>query len=291
MGDRDEGIADGHVAGVEAVADGHVAGVEGRESTQARYEASSSTAWQEPSPDTSFPAAASEAATETSPDAPSDDPDDLPYSIYEQPDREGLFDGDQGDLPPEARYALTRLVRDRYVSDEAPGKYRTSTYSLILQYRDDLQRNLNNLCMTLNINEKYRVAWASTAPFDGNMPGVVIKRAAVQRRDVTLLLITLRIAALNAELDGRDHWYIDRADIDNAFVTISPYADEGDATLVRRRIDSAISEARTLGYLEDAKTAQDRYRILPVVPAIMTLERTTELVEQLRELTQSSKEN
>ena len=170
-----------------------------------------------------------------------EEPEELAYDIYEEPDREGLFDGDIGDIPAEARYAVTRLLHDRYVSDEDPGKYRMSTYSLILQHRRDITRTLNNLCLTLNLNEKYKVAWASTAPFDGEMPGVVLKRGVVQKRDVTILLITLRIAAQNAELDGRGHWYIDRAEIDDAFLTVSPYADEGDANLVRKRIDSAIN--------------------------------------------------
>lgn len=212
--------------------------------------------------------------------------DELDYSLYEEPDHEGLFDGDLGDLPAEARYALTKLVRERYVSDEQGGRYRKSTYALVLQYRDDIQRNLNNLCLTLNINEKYRVAWASTAPFDGANPGVVIKYSPAQKRDVTLLLITLRIAAQNAELEGRERWYIDRADIDDTFVTLSPYANAGDAALVRNRINAAIAEACTCGYLEPSKNAQNRYRILPVVAAMLTLERAQELVAQLVELTQ-----
>lgn len=212
----------------------------------------------------------------------SEEPEELAYDIYEEPDREGLFDGDIGDIPAEARYAVTRLLRDRYVSDEDPGKYRMSTYSLILQHRQDITRTLNNLCLTLNLNEKYKVAWASTAPFDGEMPGVVLKRGVVQKRDVTILLITLRIAAQNAELDGREHWYIDRAEIDDAFLTVSPYADEGDANLVRKRIDSAINEAVTFGYMERAKTAENRFRILPIVPCIMTLGRAQELIEELR---------
>ena len=213
--------------------------------------------------------------------------DDAFEDLYDEPDRIGLFDGDQGDLPPEARYALTRLVRDRYVSDEARGRYRTSTYALILRHRDDIQRNLNNLCLALNVNEKYRVAWASTAPFDGDMPGVVLKRGAVQKRDVTLLLITLRIAAQNAELEGRDHWYIDQADIDATFTTLAPYADEGDAALVRKRIDAAVSEALTCGYMERVPTSARRFRILPIVPAMMTLDRARELVAVLEDATQA----
>lgn len=210
-------------------------------------------------------------------------PDDsgLDYELFDDTDREGLFDGDRGDLPPEARYALTRLVRDRYVADEAGGRFRTSTYALILQYREDLQRNLNNLCLTLNVNEKYRVAWASTAPFDGNMPGVVLKRANVQKRDVTLLLIALRIAAQNAELEGRERWYIDRATIVDAFVTISPYADDGNAAQVQKSIDAAIAEACTYGYMERTTAAEDRFRILPIVPAILTLDRAQELIAEL----------
>lgn len=212
--------------------------------------------------------------------------DDLTEDLYDAPDREGLFDGDRGDLPAEARYALTRLVRDRYISDEVGGKYRVSTYALIMRHRDDIQRNLNNLCLTLNVNEKYRVAWASTAPFDGAMPGVVIKRGLVQKRDVTLLLITLRIAAQNAELDGRERWYIDQDDIDEAFVTLSPYADEGDARLVRGRIDAAVTEACTCGYLERVDTGERRYRIMPIVAAMFNLERAQELVAQLTTLLQ-----
>ena len=207
--------------------------------------------------------------------------DDLAFNIYDADAHDGLFDGDRGDLPAEARYALTRLVRDRYVADEEGGRYRMSTYSIILAYQDDIRRNLNNLCLTLNLNEKYRVAWASTAPFDGNMPGVVLKRGLVQKRDVTLLLITLRIAAQNAELEGRQHWYIDQHDLDATFTTLAPYADEGNAELVRKRIDAAVAEACTCGYLERSQTTANRYRILPIVPAILTLERAQELVAQL----------
>ena len=203
--------------------------------------------------------------------------------LYDEPDREGLFDGDIGDVPAEARYALTRLLRDRYVSDEDPGKYRMSTYSLILQHREDVTRTLNNLCLTLNLNEKYRVAWASTAPFDGDMPGVVLKRGLVQKRDVTILLVTLRIAAQNAELDGREHWYIDRSEIEDTFVTVAPYADEGDANLVRKRIESTINECMTFGYMQQTQAAENRYRILPIVPCIMTLERAQELIAELKD--------
>jgi len=237
---------------------------------------------------------------EVSPDGISELPDDvdvpkgaeaqeddgLAYEFYDEPDRVGLFDGDRGDLEPEARYALTRLVHDRYVSDEVGGKRRVSTYQLVLKHREDIQRNLNNLCLTLNLNEKYRVAWASTAPFDGTMPGVVLKRANVQKRDVTLLLITLRIAAQNAELEGHERWYIDLADIYESFTTISPYADEGDAAAVRRNIDIAITEACTCGYLERASVAEGRFRIMPIVAAMLTLERAQELVAQLSELVQ-----
>ncbi|MBR3224479.1 MAG: DUF4194 domain-containing protein [Atopobiaceae bacterium] len=210
--------------------------------------------------------------------------DDLEPDVYDPTTRDGLFDGDQGDLPAEARYALTRLIRDRYVSDEdGAGRYRKSAYSLILEYKDDITRNLNNLCLVLNVNEKYKVAWASTAPFDGSMPGVVLKRSLVQKRDITLLLITLRIAAQNAELEGRNHWYIDKHDMVGTFTTLSPYADEGNAALVQRRIDAAIAEACTCGYIQESQTTSGRYRILPIVAAIMTLERAQQLIAQLQD--------
>ena len=214
------------------------------------------------------------------------DANDLDADVYDPTTRDGLFDGDQGDLPAEARYALTRLMRDRYVSDEdGTGRYRKSAYSLILEYKDDITRNLNNLCLVLNVNEKYKVAWASTAPFDGSMPGVVLKRGLVQKRDITLLLITLRIAAQNAELEGRNHWYIDKPDMVGTFTTLSPYADEGNAALVQRRIDAAISEACTCGYIQESEATPGRYRILPIVAAIMTLERAQQLIAQLQDKT------
>ena len=65
-----------------------------------------------------MPGTASAASTEDQ----SADEEDLSYSIYDQPDRVGLFEGDVGDLPAEARYALTRLVRDRYVDTHLPGR-------------------------------------------------------------------------------------------------------------------------------------------------------------------------
>lgn len=68
-------------------------------------------------------------------------------------DRPALFDGDTGDMPLEARMAAIALKRERYIDG--------SLYDRACQYREAVERSLNNDMLRLVDNTKYRIMYAS----------------------------------------------------------------------------------------------------------------------------------
>lgn len=199
-------------------------------------------------------------------------PDELrdDYTIEEQRDR--LFAGDEGTLPAEARRVLTLLVRDAYVAAITS----PTDYECICTYQKELRRALNDLGLDLTISSRYEVAYASQATLDRSGP-LMLKKPQPLRRDATLLLISLRARQHNEEASGTDDWFATREEM-RSLLESGPYATELDGTRLEKGLEAAIKQLEEAGYIKAMPQATDTWRVMPILPAVFTLERARELL-------------
>jgi hypothetical protein len=201
--------------------------------------------------------------------------------VLELESQEPLFEGDQGTLPPSARRALTLLIRDAYVCALAsPADFET-----IRNHQDVLTRALNDLGLTLTISPRYEVAYAQQADLDRSGP-LMLKKAQPLRRDATILLVSIRVRQHNEEANGEVDWFVGRDEL-RSLLESGPYAGELDGSRVERALNSAIKQLEEAGYLMSMPTAPDTLRVMPILPAVFTLERAHELLATLTNETQS----
>ena len=192
-----------------------------------------------------------------------------------EPAAEPMFRGDEGTLPAQARRALTLLVRDAYVAAVTS----PADYELVCTYQRQLRRALNDLGLTLTVSTRYEVAYASQADLDVAGP-LMLKKPQPLRRDATLLIISLRARQHNEEALGGEDWFCTREEMRSLLVS-GPYARELDGSRLEKALDAAIHQLEDAGYIKEMPQAQDTWRVMPILPAVFTLERARELLEAL----------
>lgn len=99
-------------------------------------------------------------------------------------DRPALFDGDTGDMPLEARMAAIALKRERYIDG--------SLYDRACQYREAVERSLNNDMLRLVDNTKYRIMYASPVTDCGDRTSCSLKTRVSLTREEAATLAALR---------------------------------------------------------------------------------------------------
>ena len=186
-----------------------------------------------------------------------------------------LFEGDQGTLPPEARRVLTLLLRDAYVCALTS----PADFEAVRTYQNELARSLNDLGLTLTISTRYEVAYAQQASLEHPGP-LMLKRAQPLRRDATLLLVSIRARQHNEEANGEEDWFVSRDEM-RALLESGPYAEERDGSRLEKALDSSINQLESAGYLHAMPSAPDTYRVMPILPAVFTLERARDLLDAL----------
>ena len=196
------------------------------------------------------------------------------------PQPEGdLFEDDAGDLPIPVRRALTALLSRPYVS----AMIEPDIFETVVREAPELRRELANLGLVLTVSERYEVAFATQAPVEGTSPLRVLKRSSTLPRDVTLLLVSLRARQHADEARGEENWFVDREDMED-LLRSGPYAQDRDGKRVAMAVNGAIDRVKELGYIRPVEKAPGRFRIMPILPATFTLERTREMLEAFRDL-------
>ena len=186
-----------------------------------------------------------------------------------------LFEGDQGTLPPEARRVLTLLLRDAYVCALTS----PADFEAVRTYQNELARSLNDLGLTLTISTRYEVAYAQQASLEHPGP-LMLKRAQPLRRDATLLLVSIRARQHNEEANGEEDWFVSRDEM-RALLESGPYAEERDGSRLEKALESSINQLESAGYLHAMPSASGTYRVMPILPAVFTLERARDLLDAL----------
>ncbi|MDO4403901.1 MAG: DUF4194 domain-containing protein [Atopobiaceae bacterium] len=193
----------------------------------------------------------------------------------EAADDVALCEADQGTLPAEARRALTLLLRDAYVCAlNSP-----NDYEAIRRHQDALTTQLNNLGLTLTISTRYEVAYAQQASLDRPGP-LMLKKAQPLRRDATVLLVSIRARQHNDEANGEEDWFVSQEDL-RELLESGPYAGELDGSRIEKALESAIKQLIEAGYLAPVPTAPGTLRVMPILPAVFTLQRAQELLAAL----------
>ena len=190
------------------------------------------------------------------------------------------FDGDQGDLPPAARYACTELLKKYSISEAVDG----ALYQTTLDNLEGVERCLNNLYLRLKVSKRYKVVYATSVSDDELISGaqrMTVKRNVALKRDETVLLIRLRVLQHKLEAEDPDLWFVERRDMEEHLESTC-YRDDLDEERVASRISNAIKTLCTLGYLKLVNAEEQRYRIMPQLPATLDLERALALADQLR---------
>ncbi|MEE1044231.1 MAG: DUF4194 domain-containing protein [Olegusella sp.] len=186
---------------------------------------------------------------------------------------DALSDDDTGDLPIPLRRALTVLLKQSYVCQlDQP-----SDYAAIAADRRELARALANLGLSLKVSERYGCAWATQASVTGKSPLLSLKIPLPLNRDATVLLVWLRVQQHASETGGNENWFADREEMEDILKS-GPYFDDRDGARVAKATDSAIDKLCQLGYLKAVSGVRDRYRIMPILPAVFGLERAHELL-------------
>lgn len=180
----------------------------------------------------------------------------------EAPDDRGLWPGDSGTLPLNARRALLQLIRGPMVTAARHGEL----WAAIVSNRPLIESALANLFLTLVVSENEGIAFVRDAPaIDDRIPSAVRKQKLTFVD--TILLLTLRRLLL---LEGSGRAFVSKREV---FDQLSAY-----------RTAAALDEAGFLKKLEASwskfvKTAillptedEGRFEVSPVLALIFNAE-------------------
>lgn len=190
------------------------------------------------------------------------------------------FEGDQGDLPPAARYVCTELLRKYAISEATEG----ALYQAAVDNLSDVERCMNNLYLRVRVSKRYKVVYVVSVPDEELISGaqrMMVKRNVPLKRDETVLLIRLRVLQHKLEGEDPDNWFVERREMEEHLESAC-YQDDLDEERATQRISNAIKTLNTLGYIKLVNVDEQRYRIMPLLPATLDLERATALMGQLK---------
>lgn len=189
-----------------------------------------------------------------------------------------LFAGDTGTLEPDVREVLVRLLRQRYLSAEAqPAHWRT-----LLAHQPVIESRLHDLYVRLVVDHDRGLAFKRQVR-DADVPVPVLLRDEPYSRVETVLLVHLR--ALYQRERGAGEAAA-RVDLEELEQTALSFADPTSSNLAvrQREIRSAVARLVRERILEEE--SQGRYRVLPIVDVVLSVDRLTELTRWLREDTE-----
>ena len=200
---------------------------------------------------------------------------------WEKAREEALFEGDCGTLSYGQRKALTALVKLRYVSSlQEP-----ETWLEVERSESELAPVLNNLFLDLVVDRRYDVAYAVQASTGSDQPFPnALKPATSLKRDQTVLLLYLRTFYHKQTASGEANVFVDRSDLVDALEKLDAEK-EVNHVAAAARVDKVIDDfVGKHEYLFKVKEQKDRYRVSPIVAAMLPLERVKELNDEFERI-------
>lgn len=192
---------------------------------------------------------------------------------------EPLFDGDVGDLLPDAREVLVRLLRGPYLD----GQQSPQVWHALQRDRQLLRSRLNELCCELVVDETNRVAFARQVRDPDVEVPVLMRRVPLSFFDTALLLFLRK--QLN-NIDNAEGVAIVGVDDIRNYLLAFDQRDRGDEVAFNRKVDSCVNKMIGASVLRQTPT-EGRYLISPVLRLRFTAEDVAVLARQYEELVTS----
>jgi hypothetical protein len=205
-------------------------------------------------------------------------PDAAPSETFVQPpavedDDPGLFPGDTGVLPFEARRVLALLLRRRYLA----AADQPTEWKALLSHQQVISSRLHDLFVELVVDRDYEIAYKRQVRSEGLSIPVLLKDEPYKRVE-TLLMLFVRNRFRQEQGAGQAAAYVDAEEmVDYALGFLAH--DETNLAARRREIDNAVAALVRERVLDEV--AAGRYRVLPVVEILLPVDRLRELTRWL----------
>lgn len=179
------------------------------------------------------------------------------------PPPEGLFDGDRGTLPADARWALTALLSGKaLIADKSP-----HLWEALLTHRDVIISRMHDMYLDVTIDETVQAAFKTQVRPDGESYRVLARQDSYSR-EATALLLYLRETHFQSRQTGDGPVRVTDAQMRAAMSTFIPDG-ETDLTGRQRAMTDAIKEVVSQWVLRPVAGADDLYVISPVIEPLL----------------------
>lgn len=190
---------------------------------------------------------------------------------------DGMLPGDTGTLPYAARCSACALLKNAYISSER----NPSEWKALRSEEPAIRSLMHNLFTELVIDERNEIAYCLPASSGGDGFPHKLKQERELNDVQSLLVIYLRLSYLNQIASGA---LIAWVDTDDMTAYLERLFSDGvvDYAKTSRTIELAIEKMRLCGFIEPAKVAPGRWRILPVMESAFPLESIEAMLQAYR---------
>jgi hypothetical protein len=190
------------------------------------------------------------------------------------------FDGDSGELPSQACWALQNLLTRRYISKDT----HTDLWGWVIDHRRVLASRLCELDLKLRIHEDLEVAYAEQAQPDTQHSRA---RKLLRREPMGTYASILALQLARIARTSRADQLIGRDDIHELFIGIRHKKDRDEAML-RGRIEDAIAKMVKVNILLPSSEDPESFSISPAILAVMSGQMVDELSKEFERLRRDS---
>ena len=208
---------------------------------------------------------------------------------------EALWDGDTGIHPLAARRLAVKLLKEAYVCDNRRRGVvcrNAVDWSVLMVNENDIRSILSDLMFRLEVNSRYRVAWATPALHEDSVSSASFKSPLSLNMNQTLMALYLRRRVMQLEAEGKtqDGWFVYRDElrkIHDSFPNMAPYVNDA-----QKQAGSFVqlmkSFSERVGFIKPLKNQEADsetmvYLIMPIIPAVFDLEELSRIEKQLKE--------
>ncbi|MGV9800696.1 DUF4194 domain-containing protein [Mycobacterium sp. NPDC003449] len=190
------------------------------------------------------------------------------------------FEGDSGELPSQACWALQNLLTRRYISKDA----HPDLWGWVIDHRRVLASRLCELDLKLRIHEDLEVTYAEQAQPDTQYPRA---RKLLRREPMGTYASILALQLARIARTSRADQLIGRDDIHELFIGIRHKKDRDEAML-RGRVEDAIAKMVKVKVLLPSGDDPDSFSISPAILAVMSGQMVDELDREFERLRRES---
>jgi hypothetical protein len=189
-------------------------------------------------------------------------------------DDPGLFAGDTGTLPFEARRVLALLLQRRYLA----AADHPAEWTALLAHQQVLESRCHDMFVELVVDRDYEIAYKRQVREEGLSIPVLLKDEPYKRVE-TLLMLFVRNRFRQERGAGQSAAFVDAEELVDYALGFLAH-DETNLAARRREIDNAVATLAREHVIDEV--AAGRYRILPVVEILLPVDRLRELTAWLR---------